>query len=106
MSFIPYQAMHSITLRESGYKIILVLPYPLDEVRCYAYVQGAVRSACKYVDAGDFRVQSLWIPATTHRHSCPVDSRFRGNDGMGARESTGWKHDTLAKGDRFPLSRE
>ena len=54
MSLVPDQSVNAITLRESFYEVILVLPDSLGKIRCCADVQSAIRFARKDVDAGGF----------------------------------------------------
>ena len=52
MNFIPNQCMYAITLRESIYQIIFVLPDSLDKIRGNASVQGSVAFARHDIYAG------------------------------------------------------
>ena len=54
--------MNIVTFRESFYKVIPVLPDPLNEIRRDTDIQGAVWFARKYVNTGYFHEDS-WIPA-------------------------------------------
>ena len=62
MNFVPNQSMNTVTFRESFYKVIPVLPSPLNEIRRDTDIQGAVWFARKDVNTGDFHENS-WIPA-------------------------------------------
>ena len=47
---IPDQLVNTITLCETFYQVILVLPDSLGEIGCYANVERAIGLVCKYVN--------------------------------------------------------
>ena len=50
VSLVPHEGVYSVTLRESFYEVVLVMPDALGEVGCYSYVECAVafgRRGCR-----------------------------------------------------------
>src|ERR1019366_9140708 len=52
MHLIPDKAIHLILLGEAINNVNLVLPHPLDQIRCDAHIQSAISSASQQVYAG------------------------------------------------------
>ena len=101
MSLVPHEGVHSVTLRESFYEVVLVMPDALGEVGCYSYVECAVAFVGEDVDVGLFHCVILLDSGLVsgygdYRQSmrgglaapltAPLDSRFRRNDELGGRE--------------------
>ena len=63
MNLVPNQPVNTVTFRESFHQTILVLPEPLNEIRCDTDVQSTVGFARKDVDTRGFHIENLWIPA-------------------------------------------
>ena len=63
VNLVPNQPVNTITFRESFHQTILVLPEPLNKIRCDTDIQSAVGSARKDVDTRGFHIDNLWIPA-------------------------------------------